>query len=120
MDYSAHYVPYLVKAMHDASHDVGFDVMYSDRGQYLEMLELLALSATIMKVISDVAPQVTDGVWAQRLAIALDTGPGGDRSGWPGWVVLQVPPEHLARYGAAETDDVSTLQAKIAAYNANL
>jgi hypothetical protein len=118
MDFSANYVPYLVKAMHNASKDVGFDVMYSDRGEYLQLLEVLSLLAMVMKVISDVAPQVTDAVWSQRLSISLDTGSGGDRSGWPGWVVLQVPPERLAQYGASETDSVPVLQGKIAAYYA--
>lgn len=119
MDWSSGFVPYLVKAMHSARNDIGTDVMGSDHAQYLELLEILALIAMVMKAVQDLHPTVAlDSVWAQRLAISIDTGPGGDRSGWPGWVVLQVPPEQLAQYGATEADSVAQLQAKIDAYNA--
>lgn len=118
MDYSAGYVPYLVKAMHSAAPTVGTDIMSSDRGTYLMMLELLAIQAMVMKVVQDLVPgTVTDAFWSARLGISLDTGPGGAQD-WPGWVVLQVPPERLARYGATEADSVGVLQAKIDAYNA--
>lgn len=120
MDYSSGYVPYLMQAQHSPAvcAGLGTDVMGSPKELYNVNLELLMLLSMVMKVISDVAPQVTDQVWADRLAHAMDTGPGGDRSGWPGWVVLQVTPEMLATYGATMADSVDVLRQKIAAYNA--
>jgi hypothetical protein len=118
MDYSAGFVTYLVKAMHNARTDIGTDIMAGDHSQYLQFLELLAIDAMLMKAIQDLHPDAaTDAAWAQRLNISLDTGPNGARN-WPGWVVLQVPPERLAKYGATEADSVPVLQAKIDAWNA--
>jgi hypothetical protein len=117
MDYSAGFVPYLVKAMHAARGTIGTDVMIGDRSRYLETLEILSLIAMVMKMIQDLHPTVaTDAVMAQRLNISLDTGPAGARD-WLGWVYLQIQPELLARYGATEADSVAVLQAKIDAYN---
>lgn len=114
-NWSAAFVPSLLKGQHNVRHDLGTDILSSNRELYNANLTTLALIGMLMKVIQDVAPQVTDAVWQQRLAVAIDTGPGGDRSGWPGWVLLQVPPEDLARYGATEADSVEVLRAKIAA-----
>lgn len=119
MDWSAGFVPFLLKGMHDVRQDVGTSPLSIDRTQYMVVLEVLSLVGMVMKAVQDLHPAVaTDAVWAQRLAVAIDTGPGGDRSGWPGWVFLQIPPEQLARYGATEADSIGVLQAKIAAYNA--
>ncbi|MEU7170300.1 hypothetical protein ABZ949_02265 [Micromonospora tulbaghiae] len=116
--WSSQIVPHLLKAQHSLRNDLGTDVMYADRQTYNINLELLALIAMVMKAVQDLHPTVaTDAAWQQRLNVAVDTGPGGDRSGWPGWVLLQVPPEDLARYGATETDSVDVLRAKIDAYN---
>jgi hypothetical protein len=115
--YSAEFVPPLLKAMHNARELVGTDPLGTERSRYLQIVKTLVLVAMILKIIQDLHPGVvTDAVLAQRLAIALDTGPGGDKSGWPGWVLLQVAPEDLAQYGATEADNLATLQAKIAAY----
>lgn len=118
--YSSGYVPYLLQAQHSPTvpATLGTDVMGAGKELYNVNLELLMLISMLMKVISDVAPQVTDQVWSDRLAIAMDTGPGGDRSGWPGWVILQVTPESLAQYGATTSDSVDVLRAKIAAWQA--
>jgi len=119
VDWSAGYVPPLLKGMHSVRADVGSSPMFTDRTQYLVTLEMLSLISMVMKVVQDLAPAtVTDAFWQARLNIAIDTGPNGDRSGWPGWVFLQVPPEQLARYGATEADSIAVLQAKINAYNA--
>jgi hypothetical protein len=118
VQYSSGYVPYLLQAQHSRAvcDALGTDVMGSGKETYNINLEILMLISMLMKVISDVAPTITDAAWQQRLNIAMDTGPNGDRSGWPGWVVLQVPPESLGLYGASLTDSVATLQQKIAAY----
>lgn len=117
MDFSAQIVPYLVKAMHGARDTIGTDIMIGDRSRYLEILEILALIAVVMKGIQDLHPDAaTDAEWARRLNLALDTGPAGARD-WPGWVYLQIQPEDLARYGATEADSVPVLQAKIDAFN---
>lgn len=115
-DYSAQFVPPLVKAMHNAAGLVGTDVLYSERSQYLAILEILSIQAMTLKLIQDLAPQVTDAILADRLNAALDTGPNGAKD-WPGWVMLQVPPESLAQYGATEADSPQVLQQKIDAHN---
>jgi hypothetical protein len=117
--FSSEFVPPLLKAMHGASGTVGTDPLGSERSRYLQLVEVLVLVAMVLKIIQDLHPTVvTDAVLNQRLAIALDTGPGGDRSGWPGWILLQVAPELLAQYGATEADSAQVLQQKIDAYNA--
>lgn len=119
MDWSAGYVPYLLKAMHNVRQDVGTSPMSLDRTQFMVLLEVLSMIGMVMKAMQDLHPAVaTDAAFSQRLGIAIDTGPAGDRSGWPGWVVLQVAPEKLALYGATEADSVAVLQQKINAYNA--
>lgn len=109
----------LLKAMHSVADDLGTDVMHSGKGPYNVTLELLALLAMTLKIIQDLAPTtVTDAYLQQRLNVAIDTGPGGDRSGWPGWILLQIAPEKLAQLGATETDTVPVLQAKLDAWYA--
>lgn len=116
---SAQFVPALLKGEHAIAQDLGTDVMLSQGSQYNINLETLCLIAMVMKAVQDLSPSVaTDAFWQDRLNKAIDTGPGGDRSGWPGWILLQVPPENLPLYGGTEGDSVSVLQAKIAAYNA--
>lgn len=120
-DWSASFVPYLLEGQHShaVTDNLGTDIMgTADKELYNVNLTLLMLISMVMKVVQDLAPDlVTDALLAHRLAIALDTGPNGDRSGWPGWVVLQVKPEDLAIYGATITDSVDALRAKIDAYN---
>lgn len=119
--YSAQFVPYLLKAQQSdvVSEAMGTNVMGTDRQTYAVNLELLTLIAMVMKAVQDLVPgTATDAWWQQRLNAALDTGPGGDRSGWPGWVILQIRPEDLARYGATEADSIAALREKIAAYRA--
>jgi hypothetical protein len=117
MDYSAGFVPSMLKAMHDARDVVGTDVMVGDPSRYREIVQTLALFGVVAKAIQDLHPdKATDAEWASRLSRALDTGPNGDKGGWPGWVVLQVPPTLLARYGGTLTDSVPVLQAKIDAW----
>lgn len=116
-DYSALFVPPLLKAMHNSRTVVGTGVLGTERSRYLQILELLALISMVLKVIQDLHPDLaTDAAFAQRLGLALDTGPGGAKD-WPGWVMLQIPPEDLAMYGATETDSPAVLKAKIDAYN---
>jgi hypothetical protein len=118
VDYSAGYVPFLLKAMHNIRTDVGTSPLLVDRTQYMVVLELLSLTSMVMKVVQDLVPAtVTDALWQARLGIAIDTGPAGARD-WPGWVLLQVAPEKLALYGATESDSAAVLQQKINAYNA--
>jgi hypothetical protein len=116
-DYSAQYVPALLKAMHNARFTVGTGVMGTERSRYLQILEMLTLFGMLLKIIQDIHPDVaTDAAFTQRLNISLDTGPNGAKD-WPGWVMLQIPPEDLPSYGATETDSPAVLQAKINAYN---
>jgi hypothetical protein len=120
-DYAAQMVPTLLKALRSPTvvQALGTDIMGSTKEFYNIAVEQLCLVAMLMKVVQDLVPAtVTDAFLLDRLAHALDTGPGGDMSGWPGWVVLQVAPENLAQYGATEADSVASLRAKIAAYNA--
>lgn len=110
----------MLQAQHAIRDDLGTDIMGTDRQTYAVNLEVLSLVAMTLKILQELFPAVvTDAALQQRLAVAIDTGPGGDRSGWPGWILLQVPPSQLARYGATLTDSVPALQAKIDAYNAN-
>lgn len=119
MAFSSRLVPPLLQGMHSIAGELGTDVMLIPTEAYRVNLEILSLIAMTLQIIQDLAPTVlTDDVLAQRLAIAVDTGPNGDRSGWPGWAILQVRTEDLAMYGATTSDTVASLQAKIAAYNA--
>lgn len=112
--WSAQFVPPLLKGQHSIRNELGTDVMSGGREIYNTNLTVLALFGMVMKAIQDIAPAVaTDAFWQARLNVAIDTGPGGDRSGWPGWVLLQIAPEDLAVYGATEADSLATLQAKI-------
>lgn len=115
--YSAQYVPYLLEAQHNIAAELGVDIMTSDLQTYRVNMTNLALLSMVMKAVQDLAPATaTDAFWQQRLGIAIDTGPGGDKSGWPGWVVLQIQPANLATYGGLLTDGVAALQAKIDAW----
>ncbi len=117
-DWSSQMVGPMLQGMHSLAGDLGVDIMWSDSGTYRIVLELLALQAMTLKIIQDLHPAaVTDAALLQRLGIAVDTGPGGDRSGWPGWILLQIPPEALAQYGGTLTDTVPQLKAKIDAWN---
>ncbi|GAA0528867.1 hypothetical protein GCM10010172_06850 [Paractinoplanes ferrugineus] len=112
------FVSALLKAEHAIAPDLGTDVMSSDKQSYNINLLTLSLVAMTLKIVQDLHPDlVTDAALLDRLNTAIDTGPNGDRSGWPGWILLQVRPEQLARYGATETDTVPQLQAKIDAFN---
>jgi hypothetical protein len=116
--WSAQFVPALVKAMHNAAPIVGTDPLGAPPAQFRLMVELLAINAMTLKIIQDLAPGVvTDEFLQERLNIALDTGPDGDKSGWPGWLLAQVSPEMLQQYGADETDSEDVLKQKIDAYN---
>ena len=109
----------MLQGMHNIRDDIGTDALRCDRQTYNITIEVLVLIGMVIKAIQDIAPTVaTDAFWQARLNTAIDTGPGGDRSAWPGWILLQVPPEDLAKYGATLTDTVPALQAKIDAYNA--
>lgn len=114
--WSAQFVSPLLKGQHSVRNDLGTDVMSGSRDLYNQNLTTLALIGMVMKAVQDIAPAVaTDAFWQARLAVAIDTGSGGDRSGWPGWVLAQISPEDLAVYGATEADSLATLRAKIAA-----
>lgn len=118
-DFPYQFVGPMLQGMHNIRNDIGTDPMHADRTLYNITVELLVLTSMMMKAIQDIAPTVAnDAFWQQRLNTAIDTGPAGDRSAWPGWILLQVPPEDLAKYGATLTDTVPALQAKIDAYNA--
>lgn len=113
------FVGAMLKAQHSIRNTIGTDVLSADKQTYNVNLQLLALLAMTLKILQDLRPDiVTDAALQQRLIEAIDTGPNGDKSGWPGWIVLQVAPDDLDRYGATEADDVPTLRAKIDAYNA--
>lgn len=118
--WSAQNVPFMLQAQHSpaVTDNLGTDIMGSGRELYNTNLTLLSLIGMVMKAIQDISPTATDAFWQARLNTAIDTGAGGDRSGWPGWVILQVRPEDLAKYGATTSDSVPVLQAKIDAYNA--
>lgn len=112
------YIGPIIKAMESLKYDLGSDIMSGNRELYCAVLELVALHAMTLKIIQDLHPGVvTDEVLGQRLATAVDTGPDGDRSGWPGWLVLGVSPSLLPQYGATESDSVPVLQQKIYDYN---
>lgn len=118
MTLSARLVPAMLQGQHSVSDALGTDVMLVGREQYNLNLETLALVAMVLQIIQDLNPAVvTDQVMLDRLNVALDTGPNGDRSGWPGWVLMQIRPEDLMMYGATLTDNLATLEAKVAAYN---
>lgn len=121
--WSSQNVPHMLQAQHSSvvTDGLGTDIMGAERSQYNVNLVTLSLIAMVMKAVQDIVPEVaTDQFWLDRLNTAVDTGAGGDRSGWPGWVLLQVKPEDLAKYGATTADSVPALQAKINAYNAGL
>lgn len=111
----------MLAAQHSTRDDLGTDIMAADRQTYAVNLQVLSLVAMVVKILQDLHPDVvTDAALVDRLVTAIDTGPNGDRSGWPGWILLQVPPGRLARYGATEADSATVLQQKIDAYNAGV
>jgi hypothetical protein len=117
--WSSQFVPYLLKGQHSVRDDLGTDVISGSIEPYNVNLTVLSLISMVMKAIQDIAPgTATDAFWQARLNIAVDTGPNGDRSGWPGWVLAQIAPEDLAVYGATEADSLAVLRAKIAAHTA--
>lgn len=118
--YASQIVPFLLAAQRSSPvvDTLGTDIAGSSKETYNVNLELLCLIAMILKIMQDLHPTVvTDAALLARLSSALDTGPGGDMSGWPGYIVLQVPKEKLSIYGGLETDSVSVLLAKIQAHN---
>lgn len=62
------------------------DIVSADRQLYSVNLMTLIVIGTVMKVISQVAPTVTDAVWLDALDHALDESP---TLPWPAWVVNQ-------------------------------
>ena len=84
------YVGELLKRQHlvaQAYPDViGTDPMYSSRQLYNLNLQVLLMIGTVMKKISEVAPQVTDQVWIDALNHAIDSSP---QAPWPDWVLNQ-------------------------------
>lgn len=108
---SADFIPYLLDGQHAIRNDLGTDIMHSQKDLYNINLTTLALISMVMKVIQDVAPQVTDQVWADRLAGSIDM-----TGGWPAWILSQIAREDLALYGASVTDSLETILAKKAAY----
>lgn len=119
--YPAQFVPPMLKAQHSQiiREALGTDIMMTSRELYNINLTLLSLIAMTLKIIQDLHPTVvTDAALLDRLAHAIDTGPGGDTSGWAGWILLQIKPEDLGIYGGLETDTLAQLQAKIDAHNA--
>jgi hypothetical protein len=67
---------------------IGTDPMFTSRQLYNLNLQTLMILGVIMKVISDVAPQVTDEVWLSRLDAAIDSSP---EFPWPQWILDQDP-----------------------------
>jgi hypothetical protein len=118
--YASQIVPYLLKGQHSPAvvSGLGSDIMGSSKEVYNVNLELLMLIAMVMQGVQALLPGATDAFWLDRINHALDTGPGGDISGWLGWIILQVAPENLAQYGATEADTVASLRTKIETYNA--
>lgn len=115
--YSSEFVGPMIKAMHSISPQLGTDIMWANKELYNVVLELLCLHAMTLKILQDLHPSVvTDVALQTRLNNAIATDPNGP--GWLGWIMLQIPPESLAQYGATEADSIATLQAKIAAYQA--
>lgn len=115
--YPSQFVGPLVKAQHSQiiRETLGTDVMTIAKDAYNMNLTLMTIVAMLMKIVQDLAPgTVTDAFLQDRLNHSIDTGP----EGWPGWLLLQVRPEDLAKYRATEFDDAATLQQKIDAYNA--
>lgn len=116
--WSSQFVPPLLRGQHNIRDDIGTDIMMTSVSQYRINLEILCLIGMVMKMVQNVAPLVaTDAAWQSLLNTAIDTGPNGDRSGWPGWILLQVLPGDLGRYGGTLTDTVPQLQAKIDAWH---
>lgn len=112
------FVSPMMRAMESLKYTLGTDIMMTNKELYNAVLMLLSLQAMTLKILQDLNPAVvTDAALQLRLDTAIDTGPGGDRSGWPGWLVLGVSPSLLAQYGATETDSPDVLRAKIDAYN---
>lgn len=87
-DFVNQYVAALLSAQHDLAQTypdtIGTDPLYSDRKSYNLNLMMLILIGMVMKKISDVAPQVTDAVWQDALAHAID-------GTWPAWILNQDP-----------------------------
>lgn len=112
------FVPFLMKYLHGLRYDLGTDVMLADPQTYNVALMQCTLHAMTLKILQDLHPDlVTDAALLDRLLTVIDTGPNGDRSGWPGWLLLPVPPEMLAQYGADESTDPGTLRQLIQDYN---
>ena len=63
MNYSAGFVPYLLKAQHAIAADLGVDIMTADLSTYRINLTQLSLVAMVMKAIQDLHPTIaTDAV----------------------------------------------------------
>lgn len=114
------FIPTIMKALESLKADLGTDIMGANKELYNAVLMLVSLQAMTLKIIQDLNPLVvTDAALQQRLNTAIDTSATpGDRSGWAGWLVLQISPSALATYGATEADSVAVLRQKIADYNA--
>lgn len=69
---------------------IGVSVYKVDGQTYAINLTVLTLLGMIMKKISEVAPQVTDQVWLDALAHALDS---SEANPWPANIVNQIDPE---------------------------
>jgi hypothetical protein len=67
---------------------INTDPMLTDRTRYSMNLQAIMFIGVIMKVISEVAPQVTDQVWLNALDHALDA---SDQNPWPDWILNQDP-----------------------------
>lgn len=81
------YVTELIKHQASVKPRLGVDIYGVDRQLYAVNLTLLTLIGVVMKTVSEVAPAVTDAVWIDRLAHALD--PSGEP--W-GALLAQVDP----------------------------
>jgi len=67
---------------------INTDPMLSDPSRYSMNLQAIMFIGVVMKVISQVAPQVTDEVWLAALDHALDASP---ENPWPQWIIDQDP-----------------------------
>jgi hypothetical protein len=83
------YVSRLVEGQAAAANMLNVNLYGITREQWVMLLTIDTAIGVVMKTISEVAPQVTDAVWLDRLSRALDE---SAQAPWPPALLNQVNP----------------------------